>query len=124
MIAGVNVIAADSEEDARAQHQRVRRGRVRLFVARDRRLSDDEADAILASPAGQQVDEMMKHSAVGTPGAVVEYLDRFAQHADADELIVVHASPSVEARLRSVDLLAEARDLGGQQRGLAEPGPR
>jgi luciferase family oxidoreductase group 1 len=124
VIAGVNVIAADSEEDARAQHQRVRRGRVRLFVARDRRLSDDEADAILASPAGQQVEEMMKHSAVGTPDAVVEYLDRFAQHADADELIVVHASPSVEARLRSVELLAEARDLSSQQRGLAAERPR
>ncbi|HAS09355.1 MAG TPA: alkane 1-monooxygenase, partial [Acidimicrobiaceae bacterium] len=32
-------------------------------------------------------------------------------HADADELIVVHASPTLEARLRSVALLAEAWDL-------------
>jgi luciferase family oxidoreductase group 1 len=111
VIAGVNVIASASDDDARAQHQRVRRGRVRLFVARDRRLSDDETDEILASPVGQQVDEMMKYSAVGTPAAAVEYLDRFAQQADADELIVVHASPSVEARLRSLELLAEARNL-------------
>jgi luciferase family oxidoreductase group 1 len=108
VIAGVNVIAADSEAEARAQHQRVRRGRLRLFIPKDRRLSDDEADALLASPVGQQVDEMMKHSAVGTPAAVVEYLAGFARHADADELIVVHASPAVEARLRSVELLAGA----------------
>lgn len=111
VIAGVNVIAADSEAEARAQHERVRRGRVRLFVARDRRLSDDEAEALLGSPVGRQVDEMMRYSAIGAPGAVVEYLDGFARHADADELIVVHASPAVEARLRSVELLAQALDL-------------
>jgi len=108
VIAGVNAIAADSEADARAQHERVRRGRLRLFVARDRRLSDDEADALLASPIGQQVDEMMKYSAIGAPEAVAAYLQDFARHADADELIVVHASPTVEARLRSVELVAQA----------------
>ncbi len=108
VIAGVNAIAADSEADARGQHERVRRGRVRLFVARDRRLADEEADALLASPIGQQVDEMMKYSAVGAPDAVAAYLDDFARHADADELIVVHASPTVEARLRSVELVAQA----------------
>jgi alkanesulfonate monooxygenase SsuD/methylene tetrahydromethanopterin reductase-like flavin-dependent oxidoreductase (luciferase family) len=52
----------------------------------------------------------MRYSAVGSPPAVKEYLDAFAQHADADELIVAHASPTIEARLRSVDLLA---DVGG-----------
>ena len=109
VMAGVNVIAADREDDAREQHQRVRRGRVRLFVARDRRLADEEADALLASPIGQQVDDMMKHSAIGTPDAVSAYLDDFARRADADELITVHASPTVDARLRSVELVAAAR---------------
>jgi alkanesulfonate monooxygenase SsuD/methylene tetrahydromethanopterin reductase-like flavin-dependent oxidoreductase (luciferase family) len=50
---------------------------------------------------------MMKYSAVGTPENVREYLDSFAKHADADELIVAHLASSVEARLRSVDLLAD-----------------
>jgi luciferase family oxidoreductase group 1 len=113
VIAGVNAIAADSDADARAQHERVRRGRVRLFVARDRRLSDEEIDALLASPVGQQVDDMMKYSAIGTPEAVRDYLDGFARQADADELIVVHASPSVDARLRSVALVADACRLAG-----------
>jgi luciferase family oxidoreductase group 1 len=111
VIAGVNVIAAESEADARAQHERVRRGRVRLFIARDRRLSDDELDELLRSPVGQQVDAMMKYSAVGTPAEVSDYLDGFARAADADELIVVHASPDVDARLRSVELLAQARGM-------------
>ena len=37
-------------------------------------------------------------------------LDALAAETGADELIVVHGASSVEARLRSVDLLA---DIGG-----------
>jgi len=109
VIAGVNVIAADSDEDAQAQHLKVRRSRVSLLLGRERgAFSDEEADAILASPQGRQLAEMMRHSAVGTPSTVAEQLRDFARLADADELIVVHASPSLDARLRSLDLLADA----------------
>jgi len=54
---------------------------------------------------------MMKYSAVGTPDVVLDYLDGFARHADADELIVAHQSTGTEERLRSVELLAEAAGL-------------
>jgi luciferase family oxidoreductase group 1 len=109
-IAGVNVIAADTDDDARQQWTTVRRWRVARFVAPGRDLSDDEADAILASPQGQQIAQMMHYSAVGTPEHVAEYLDDFARIARADELITAHASPTIDQRLRSVDLLAEAMD--------------
>ena len=36
------------------------------------------------------------------------YLDEFARIAGADELITAHASPTIDQRLRSVDLLADA----------------
>jgi luciferase family oxidoreductase group 1 len=49
-IAGVNVIAADSDDDAQEQWTTVRRWRVARFVAPGRDLSDDEADAVLESP--------------------------------------------------------------------------
>jgi len=113
VIAGVNVIAADSDEEAAGMHVTVRRARVSLFLGRQtgRTFTDDEADAILASPQGAQIAEMMRYSAVGAPGAVREQLEAFREEADADELIVVHAAPSLEARLRSVDLLADAWDL-------------
>ena len=39
---------------------------------------------------------------------VGEYLDEFRARTGADELIVTHQAPSVEARLGSVRLLAEA----------------
>lgn len=51
VIAGVNVIAADSDAAAHAQLERTRRARVRnLFGRGDQRLSDDEVEAILRSP--------------------------------------------------------------------------
>ncbi len=109
-IAGVNVIAADTDDQAQEQWTTVRRWRVARFVAPGRDLSDDEADAILASPQGQQVAQMMHYSAVGTPDHVAAYLDEFARIAGADELITAHASPTIDQRLRSVDLLADAMD--------------
>jgi luciferase family oxidoreductase group 1 len=109
-IAGVNVIAADSDDDAQEQWTTVRRWRAARFVTPGRDLSDDEADGILASPQGQQIAQMMHYSAVGTPDRVAAYLDEFAQIAGADELITAHASPTIDQRLRSVDLLADAMD--------------
>jgi luciferase family oxidoreductase group 1 len=111
VIAGVNVIAADTDAEAQEQLHSVRRARVARMLRGERNLTDDEADALLLSPQGQHVEQMMRYSAVGTPEVVKEYLEAFAEHADADELIVVHASPTVDARLRSVDLVAEVSDL-------------
>ena len=111
VIAGVNVVVAETEPHAHEQHRQVVRGRVARFLARDRELTDEQADAILASPQRRQVARMMHYTAVGTPVEVRAYLDDFAQHADADELIVVHAAPTIEQRLHSVDLVADAIDL-------------
>ncbi|HVH14082.1 MAG TPA: LLM class flavin-dependent oxidoreductase, partial [Longimicrobium sp.] len=111
VIAGVNVIAADTAAEAQEMFQATKRARVSLFFGNGREFSDDEADMILDSPQGQHVAQMMKYSAVGTPDAVLEYLDEFAAHADADELIVAHQSTGTEARLRSVQLLADVAGL-------------
>jgi alkanesulfonate monooxygenase SsuD/methylene tetrahydromethanopterin reductase-like flavin-dependent oxidoreductase (luciferase family) len=84
---------------------------VSLFFGGGREFTDDEADMILESPQGQHVSQMMTYSAVGTPDAVIEYLDEFGKHADADELIVAHQSTGTLARIRSVELLAQAAGL-------------
>jgi luciferase family oxidoreductase group 1 len=111
VIAGVNVIAADSDAVAQDYLRTVRRARVVFLLGRGQRLSDDEADAILASPAGQQLAQMMRNTAAGTPQTVKDYLDDFARNAHADELIVAHAAPTIEARLHSADLLADIAGL-------------
>jgi luciferase family oxidoreductase group 1 len=112
VIAGMNVIAADTEEDAAAQQLHALRRRAKLlFGRRDRRLSVEEVDVILGSAAGAQVREMMRHSAVGTPDVVTRELDRFAAHAQADELILAAPAPTRRQRLRTFELVAQVRDL-------------
>ncbi|MFJ4210381.1 LLM class flavin-dependent oxidoreductase [Paenarthrobacter sp. NPDC089675] len=111
VIAGVNVTAADTNSEAQAIFQAVKRARVSLFFGGGREFTDDEADMILDSPQGQHIAQMVKYSAVGTPDVVREYLAEFAKHADADELIVAHQSVGTEERLRSVELVAEVAGL-------------
>jgi alkanesulfonate monooxygenase SsuD/methylene tetrahydromethanopterin reductase-like flavin-dependent oxidoreductase (luciferase family) len=52
--------------------------------------------------------ETFTYTAVGNSAEVGEYVTEFAKHAQADELIVAHQLLSTEARLRSVELLAES----------------
>jgi len=108
VIAGVNVIAASTTADAEQQFLTARRQRAGWLLGKGRTFTDDEADAILASPAGQHVMQMTRYSAIGTPDEVRDYLEAFTKHADADELIIAFQSPSTEDRLRSVDLVADA----------------
>jgi luciferase family oxidoreductase group 1 len=107
VIAGVNVIAAETEADAAQQFQRAKRARVRAFARPGHQLSDEQADAVLAGPEGRQIQQMVVYSAVGRPAEVAEYLQSFARHADADELIVALQSPDTDARLRSAELVAD-----------------
>ncbi len=116
VIAGVNVIAADTDAEAQEQFLRVRRSRVARFIGRGQKLTDDEADAILASPQGRQLADMMRYTAVGTGPAVTEYLDEFSRLADADELILACAGPTLDARLHTLDLVAEGAGLGADVR--------
>src|SRR5690625_3769626 len=105
-IAAVNVIAADSTEEAHEQMRRTLRARVRLFVPGGANLTRDEADAVLDSPQGRKIAEMLTYSAVGTPQEVGEYLEGFAKRTGADELITAHQGPGVDNRLKSVELTA------------------
>lgn len=112
VVAGVNVIAADSDDDAQEQFTTTRRARLRRFLLKPNvDVPDAEIDRILASPQGAQIAAMMKHTAVGTPSAVREQLLEFTEYADADELMVCHQSPTIAGRLRSIRLTAEAMEL-------------
>ncbi|MFW6187286.1 MAG: LLM class flavin-dependent oxidoreductase [Actinomycetota bacterium] len=118
VIAAVNVIAADTADDAAAQLTTARRERVRAMVGRGRELSEAELDMVMDSPAGQQVLHMLHWSTAGTGPEVRSYLERFAATADADELMIAPASPAEEQVLRSLELLADA---WGQDTAAALP---
>jgi luciferase family oxidoreductase group 1 len=107
VMAGVNVIAADSAEEAAQRLHTVQRNRVKLFVSRaGHDLTDEEAEAVLDTPTGNQMRSMTRYTAAGTPDVVARYLEDFAKRADADELIV--ACPVVDrpSWFHSFELLA------------------
>jgi luciferase family oxidoreductase group 1 len=109
VLAALNVIAADSTADAEEELHLVKRSRVSALYGRGgRSFTDEEADAVLDSEAGRQIEQMTTYTAAGTPAEVREYLEQFRRHADADELILAHAATTVENRLRSVELTAES----------------
>jgi luciferase family oxidoreductase group 1 len=113
VIAGVGVIAAATEESAAAQLEAARRIRARAILGRGQRLSDEDVDALLASPQAAAVDEMLAYTATGLPDQAAAYLENFASETEADELMTVHYADSVPNRLRSVELLAAALDPSG-----------
>jgi alkanesulfonate monooxygenase SsuD/methylene tetrahydromethanopterin reductase-like flavin-dependent oxidoreductase (luciferase family) len=106
VIAGMNVLAADRRADAEAQFQQVQRSRVKILLGRGLELTDDDAQAILDSPAGQTIKAMATYSAVGEEAEVKAAVARFAKLAHADEIMTVHPAPTLAARLRSIELLA------------------
>jgi luciferase family oxidoreductase group 1 len=108
VLAAVNVVLGDTTTEAAEEFHRVILARVAAFSARaGQPLSDDEAEAVLTTPAGRQIAAMLSYAAVGTAPEVRAYLEQFVKHADADELIVVHHATSAERRQRSLARTAE-----------------
>ena len=112
VIAAVNALAADTDEESQRQFEVRRRALVRgLFSRPGQKLTDEDVEALLHSAQGAHIDQMLTYTATGTPDAVKTYLDEFRAHADADELIVAHQGDSAAARLRSLELVAETVGL-------------
>ena len=112
VIAAVNALAADTDEESQRQFEVRRRALVRgLFSRPGSKLTDEDVEALLHSAQGAHIDQMLTYTATGTPDAVKTYLDEFRAHADADELIVAHQGDSAAARLRSLELVAETAGL-------------
>ena len=113
VIAGLNVLAAKTREEAREHLLGVRRARAIGLFGRQRgidpeTLGDAEADQLLDAGAGRHVDEMLTYTALGTPREVRAYVEEFSELTGADEIITAHQAPTSAARLRSLELLAEA----------------
>jgi luciferase family oxidoreductase group 1 len=108
VVAGVNVIAADTTDEARAHHATMRRTLAVGLFGNGQELSDTEADVLLRRGAAAHVDSMFSYAAIGTPTEVADYLRDFRERAGADELITAHQAPTTAARLRSVELTAQA----------------
>jgi luciferase family oxidoreductase group 1 len=112
LMAAVNVLAADSHDEARRQFDKRRRQFARgIFSPPGRPLDDAQLDAVLAGPQAGQLDQMLQYTAMGTPEVVSAYLAEFAALTAADELITAHQADTLEGRVRSLELLAQVASL-------------
>ncbi|MFC7492191.1 MULTISPECIES: LLM class flavin-dependent oxidoreductase [unclassified Knoellia] len=110
VIAALNVVVADEQGEAESMAASVLRSRVRSLASRvpayAGQLDDATVDALMESPVAGQARHMMTYTAVGDITTVRDYLDRFAELARADELMVNNAAPGLDNRLRALELLS------------------
>jgi luciferase family oxidoreductase group 1 len=112
VIASLNVIAADSDQQAQRELEWRRRAFTRaIFSSPGHRLSDSEVDAVLSSPRSAYIDSVFTYVAMGTPSSVSDYVKEFQRHTGADEIMTAHQTHNIESRLRSIELLADSMGL-------------
>jgi alkanesulfonate monooxygenase SsuD/methylene tetrahydromethanopterin reductase-like flavin-dependent oxidoreductase (luciferase family) len=106
---GVNVVAADTDEEAR-----------RLFTSTQQRFTDmvrgtrgllpppiDDIETYWSPAEKAQASSMLACSFVGSAATVARELRTFIERTGADELIVASAIYDHAARLRSYEILSD-----------------
>jgi luciferase family oxidoreductase group 1 len=111
---GANVIAAETDAEARRMASSLAQAFLRLRQGRPSTFPPpvEGFEATLSEPERALLEGVLACSFIGTPDAVASDLRDFAQRTEADELMVVCNVFDFEARLRSYQLLAQAFDPG------------
>lgn len=111
-IVGVNIIAADSDAQARTLATTQQMGFADLLRGA-RRLSHppiDDIDTYWTQGEKEHAQHMLARTIIGTTDTVREGIDALQRETDADELMVVSDIYDPEARLRSFELMARCLD--------------
>ena len=105
-MAGFNVFAADTDEEARRLRTSARKATLWLRRGRPRPLPppDDGFEQGLSASERAMLDEQGACSAVGSPDAVREQMERFAVHTEVDELMIASQVFDHAARVRSFEI--------------------
>ncbi|ALU40940.1 alkane 1-monooxygenase [Kocuria flava] len=108
VMVAANVLAADTDEEARRQfttHQLLVRG----IARNDRRPLQPPADRVeLTAAEAATVEQHLAVSAVGTPERVVADLEQVVAITRADELMLNSYAHDPQVRARSYELVAQA----------------
>ncbi len=109
---GVNVFAADREEEARRQFTSVQQAFVQLRRGQPGPVPPpiDDIDALATPSERAGVDHALRYSFVGSPDTITQPLRDFITATQADELIIAGHFFDHAARLRSFELAAQVRD--------------
>src|SRR5574340_1018192 len=121
VMAGVNVMVADSDDEARFRFSTVEQ----MFLNINRGVRGQIAtphhnlEAIASAQEIAAVRSTISVSAVGTPRTVRTQLERFVESTGVDEVLVVTYSHDPAVRLHSLRLLARAWQLPSASRVTA-----
>jgi luciferase family oxidoreductase group 1 len=104
------VAASDDEREARRQAGTLAHAMLRMFQRKSYLLpSPEEVDAYTYDAQERQVvDNWLNHVPHGTPEQVTAHLNQVQRDSGADELMIGSVGHSVQARLRSTELIADA----------------
>ena len=111
VMVGVNVLAADTDEEARHLATSVEQAIVNLRTGRPGRLPPPSDHLRWGFQERAILDQVLSCSAIGSQKAVGQWLEQFAKRTGADELIIAAQMFDHAARLRSYELTA--RSLAG-----------
>ncbi|GAC1344314.1 MAG: LLM class flavin-dependent oxidoreductase [Acetobacteraceae bacterium] len=114
-MAGVNVIAAETDEEARRLFTSAQQSFANMFRGARGQLPPpiDDIETYWSPSERVQASAMLAQSFVGSRETVRQGLERFLDETGADELMVAAAIYDQGARLRSYEILAEvAAGLG------------
>ncbi|SCX90228.1 LLM class flavin-dependent oxidoreductase [Microvirga guangxiensis] len=108
---GVNVIAADTDEEAKRLFTSAQQAFTNMFRGTRGKLQApiDDIETYWTPSEKAQASSMLACSFVGSAETVREELEGFIEQTGADELIVASAIYDHAARLRSYEILADVR---------------
>ena len=106
---GVNVVAADTDDEARRLFTTVQQSFTNLVRGTGGKLQPpiDNIDDYWTPAEKHHASHMLKYSIVGSRKTVQQELDEFVRLTAADELMIVTSIHDHPARLRSYELVAE-----------------
>ncbi|HLV14158.1 MAG TPA: LLM class flavin-dependent oxidoreductase [Xanthomarina sp.] len=109
VMAGVNIIIADTDEDAQRLSTSLIRMVVSLFTGKRDYVKPptdmtEDLKEVLKHP---QVHQMLKYSFIGSKATVKAQVQEFLEQTQADELIAVTNIYDIKDRIRSYELFAE-----------------
>ena len=121
---GVNVIAADTDAEARRLFTSAQQSFTNIFRGTRGRLQPpiDDIETYWSPVEKAQASRMLACSVVGSRDTVRQGLGRLLAETKADELMVASAIYDHTARLRSYEILAEVgAEMGRDEAGAAQP---
>ncbi|UZK68093.1 LLM class flavin-dependent oxidoreductase [Sphingomonas sp. S1-29] len=110
VMAGFNVFAADTDEEARYLASSMEQSFVALRTGNPGKMQPPVRDyrASLGAQGAAMLEQVLSCSAIGSPATVAREIAAFVARTGVDELMIAGATYDPEARLRSIALTAEA----------------